>query len=470
MPKKNESEMQLDMSYGGDYRFMNVFRTPTFFTNIELAPELLSGDQASLREMFKLMLDDSRVCASVVLDSTRGGANVSRDLAEKAGTLSDKPVVNFLSGADRSFDDIVKRVNQMRSRGYRDFVAVTGEYAKDDARPDFPGKYTDSVDILNLAMESGTDNFVGATVNPFKYIQEDSCAQYAKLARKINCGAKFIVVQTGWDMKKYQELIWFLRSRNFFVPLIARIEVIGRAVADRVAGDSMTDFVRPGVQLPLYVASKLARERELDDEMFFNAQIERAAFIAAGCELMGYSGIQVAGLSNAHELEAFLDTLDGIMGNCKSYAKWAQAWGERFDSVTFVPFSREFAKKPPYYLYNALLNPAVRDFSPEQSKPSQMDIQPPSIADKMQSRLADPDTPEWIKKTVARWTSHPLANEDNTHVLGIENLTCPKRLLKGPCGDSKCDGVCPHSDVPCFFQRILRLAIWNRQMDFLEGR
>ena len=34
MPKKNESEMQLDMSYGGDYRFMNVFRTPTFFTNI----------------------------------------------------------------------------------------------------------------------------------------------------------------------------------------------------------------------------------------------------------------------------------------------------------------------------------------------------------------------------------------------------------------------------------------------------
>ncbi|MBO4345499.1 MAG: methylenetetrahydrofolate reductase, partial [Victivallales bacterium] len=227
--------MQLDMSYGGDYRFMNVFRTPTFFTNIELAPELLSGDQASLREMFKLMLDDSRVCASVVLDSARGGANVSRDLAERASALSDKPVVNFLSGADRSFDDIVKRINQMRTRGYRDFVAVTGEYAKDDARPDFPGKYTDSVDILNLAMESGTDNFVGTTVNPFKYIQEDSCAQYAKLARKINSGAKFVVVQTGWDMKKYQELIWFLRSRNFFVPLVARIEVIGRAVADRVA-------------------------------------------------------------------------------------------------------------------------------------------------------------------------------------------------------------------------------------------
>lgn len=469
MQKKNESEMQLDMSYGGDYRFMNVFRTPTFFTNIELAPNLLSGSRDSLREMFKFMLDDSRVCASVVLDYPDGSGE-AKELADMASTLSCKPVVNFVSGTERSFDDIVTRINQMRSLGYRDFVAVTGAYKKDDSKPDFPGKYTDSTDILRLGMESGNDNFIGATVNPFKYLQEDSCAQYAKLARKLNCGARYVVVQTGWDMKKYQELLWFLRSRNFIVPLIARIEVLNRAEADMVAGENRNDSLRPGVQLPLYVASNLARERELDDELFFNAQIKRAAFIAAGCELMGYSGIQVAGLSNAHELEAFLDTLDGMMGNFASYSKWADAWNERFDSVTFVPFSTEFAKKPPYYLYNALLNPAIGEFSPEQSKPSQLDVQPPSIADKVQSRLADPDTPEWIKKTVGHWTSKPIANEDKTHVLGLENLTCPKRLLKGPCGDSRCDGLCPHSNTPCFFQRILRLAIWNRQMDFLEGR
>ena len=470
MTKKNESEMQLDMNYGGDYRFMNVFRTPSFFTNIELAPSLLAGGHDQLREMFKLMLDDSRVCASVVLDYPDGGADAAKELADMATTLSCKPVVNFVSGAERSFEDITRRVSQMRSLGYRDFVAVTGAYKKDDSAPDYSGKYTDSNDIIHLISDSGNDNFIGASVNPFKYIQEDSCAQYAKLARKINSGARYVVVQTGWDMKKYQELLWFLRSRDFFIPLIARIEVLDRAAADKVIGDNRTDFLRPGVQLPLYVASKLARERELDDELFFNAQIERAAFIAAGCELMGYSGIQVAGLSTAHELEAFLDSLDGIMGNCQSYAKWVQAWNERFDSVTFVPFSKEFAKKPPYYLYNALLNPAVRDFSAAQSKPSQLDIQPPSIADKVQSRLADPDTPEWIKKTVERWTSKPIANEDRTHILGLENISCPKRLLKGPCGDSRCDGVCPHADIPCFFQRILRLAIWNRQMDFLEGR
>ncbi|MBQ7652283.1 MAG: methylenetetrahydrofolate reductase C-terminal domain-containing protein [Victivallales bacterium] len=290
------------------------------------------------------------------------------------------------------------------------------------------------------------------------------------MIRKLNSGARYVVVQTGWDMKKYQELLWFLRSRNFIIPLIARIEILGKAAADMVTGDNITDSLRPGVQLPLYVASKLARERELDDELFFNTQVERAAFIAAGCELMGYSGIQVAGLSNAHELEAFLDTFDGIMTNCQSYEKWALAWNGRFDSVTFVPFSKEFAKKPPYYLYNALLNPAVGDFSPEQAKPSQLDVPPPTIADKMQSRLADPDTPEWIKKTVGHWTSKPIANEDKNHVLGLENLSCPKRLLKGPCGDSRCDGLCPHANAPCFFQRILRLAIWNRQMEFLEGR
>ena len=279
MPKKNESEMQLDMSYGGDYRFMNVFRTPSFFTNIELAPGILSGSHDSLREMLKFVLDDSRVCASVVLDYSNGDANASKELADMASTLSCKPVVHFMSGAERSFQDIAKRINQMRALGYRDFVAVTGAYRKNDASPDFSGKHTDSTDIIHLIADSGNDNFIGATVNPFKYIQEDSCAQYAKLARKINCGARYVVVQTGWDMKKYQELLWFLRSRNFFIPLIARIEVLNRAAADKVIGDNMTDSIRPGVQLPLYVASKLARERELDDELFFNAQIERAAFI-----------------------------------------------------------------------------------------------------------------------------------------------------------------------------------------------
>ncbi|MBQ7652281.1 MAG: hypothetical protein IJS15_15075 [Victivallales bacterium] len=83
--------MQLDMSYGGDYRFMNVFRTPTFFTNVELAPSLLKDNRDSLREMFKFMLDDSRVCASVVPDCLE-----SKELADMAGTLSCKPVVNFV--------------------------------------------------------------------------------------------------------------------------------------------------------------------------------------------------------------------------------------------------------------------------------------------------------------------------------------------------------------------------------------
>ena len=109
MPKKNESEMQLDMSYGGDYRFMNVFRTPSFFTNVELAPSQLAGNRDSLREMFKFMLDDSRVCESVVTDYPNHESD-SKELADMATTLSCKPVVNFVSGAARSFDDIVKRI------------------------------------------------------------------------------------------------------------------------------------------------------------------------------------------------------------------------------------------------------------------------------------------------------------------------------------------------------------------------
>ncbi len=449
-----------------DGRFAEMLRRASFFMVMEQHPNALMDD-AVQTELYKFILDDSRIFATAVTDRWDTLALPSvLEFACKAKEQTGKPVLAVLAGKNRSFKDIERELDAFRSAGISDFLAVTGNYVndkRDGQRNDFPGKYTDSVDIVRLGRESG-DVCIGAAVNPFRYMPEELLGQYSKLLRKVNNGASFIVAQTGWDMKKYQEVLWFLRSREVFVPLVARMMVLEKP-EEKVTSDQLF----PGVQMPLSLTSQLEKECELDAEAFFNVQVQRVAFMAAGCQLMGYSGIQVAGLHNVRELETFLDFFDGMQVRYPTYTAWSKAWNEHFEGVNFAPYAPLFSSVSPFYLYNALLDPRYSQFDTGIAVPSDIKIPLPSLADRVQSSLADPDTPQWIKKTVKHWTGKEQANEENqTHCLGLENSSCPKRLTQGPCGGAKADGTCEACDSPCFFQRVTRLAVWNRQIDYLE--
>ena len=461
-----KTEQQLELNLNGDRRFADKLKNASFFMVMELHPSNRM-ENAELDELFKFILDDSRVFATAVTDRWNDTpVEYSIELAERAKALTGKPVLSLLSGKDRSFEDIGKYLANYRRLGIRDFLAVTGNYLDSEragVRNDYPGKYTDAVDIVRLGLQSG-DSCMGCAVNPFRYIPEELFGQYTKLIRKINNGASFVVAQGGWDMKKYQEVLWFLRSRELFVPMVARLFVLEKP-EERLSSNQLF----PGVQLPLSLMSQLEQEQELDSETFFTAQAKRAAFMAAGCQLMGYSGIQVAGLHGVRELETFLDLFDGMQTLYPTYKAWAKAWQERYSAMNFVPYAPIFSSQVPFYLYNALLDPRYSQFDTGYAVPSEIKIALPSLADRVQSSLVDPDTPEWIKKTVTHWTGKEKMNPDAlTHCLGLENSSCPKRLTQGPCGGAKADGICEASGEPCFFQRITRLAVWSRQLEYLE--
>ena len=458
---KTEQQMSIE-----DSRFAEKLRHASFFMMMEQHPNALMED-AVQDELYKFILDDSRIFATSVTDRLDSVALPSvLEFAQKAKSQTGKPVLAVLAGKNRSFKDIERELNGFHQAGISDFLAVTGNYVndgRDGQRNDYPGKYTDAVDIVRLGKQSG-DACMGAAVNPFRYTPEELLGQYSKLLRKINNGATFVVAQTGWDMKKYQEVLWFLRSREVFVPLVARLTVLPKPEEKLV-----TDLVFPGVQLPLSLTTQLEKECELDTDAFFNVQAQRVAFMAAGCQLMGYSGIQVAGLHNVRELETFLDFFDGMQARYPTYSAWAKAWNERFEGVNFAPHAPLFAGVSPFYLYNALLDPRYSQFDTGIAVPADIKIPLPSLADRVQSSLADPDTPQWIKKTVKHWTGKEQVSEENlTHCLGLENSSCPKRLTQGPCGGAKADGTCEACESPCFFQRVTRLAVWNRQLDYLE--
>ena len=453
---------------------------------VELHPAQCNQKDA-MEEFYKFILDDSRVFGMTVTDRwDKSSFENSLALAKEARLQTGKPVLAVVAGKNRSFEDVSQAMAAYRQAGIQDFLAVTGNYvddSRDGARNDYPGKYTDAVDIIRLARRGGQQKSagdanqegaggeqmvaggtVGAVVNPFRYLQDELFGQYSKLIRKLNNGAAFVVAQSGWDMKKYQELLWFLRSRELFIPLIARMLIL-----ERPEEKLTSNLLYPGIQLPLSLVSQLERETELDDEAFFNAQAQRTAFMAAGCQLMGYSGIQVAGIRNVRELETFLDLLDCMQAQYSSYQDWAKAWNKRYEGVNLVPYASLFSTQTPFYLYNPLLDSRFAQFGSGIVVPSEIKIPLPAIADRVQSKLTDPETPAWLKKTVTRWTGNDQSDRDAlTHALGLDNSSCPKRLTQGPCGGAKADGQCEACEAPCFFQRVTRLAAWSNQFAYLE--
>jgi 5,10-methylenetetrahydrofolate reductase len=90
------------------------------------------------------------------------------------------------------------------------------------------------------------DFFVGVCVSPFKQLESELMAQYYKLKKKTEAGAKFIITQIGYDARKYHELLQWLRVNHFDVPVLVNVYVLPYSTAklmnsNRIPGCVVTD-------------------------------------------------------------------------------------------------------------------------------------------------------------------------------------------------------------------------------------
>ena len=60
-----------------------------------------------------------------------------------------------------------------------------------------------------------TDFYIGAAVSPFKRHERELMPQYYKLLRKIRAGARWVIPQLGYDMRKFHEVKLLLASRGW---------------------------------------------------------------------------------------------------------------------------------------------------------------------------------------------------------------------------------------------------------------
>lgn len=446
-----QQSRQLDMSFEGDNRLAEVFKQGRFLTLLEIATPAANQPMDSAAAMAQPLLKQVEALDDIngITLNDRLPDEERHDPLEYANVLLKdftKSAILTLSGKGSSLNRCKTITAAASGRGYRNFLAVTGDLSAQhdtSSRQPYAKGYLDSAEALRALLDFKRELCLGAVVNPFKYTAADQCLQYAKMIRKLRSGAKFIVAQAGWDMKKSQELQWFLQMREMHEPILARMIMFTREEALQLG-----DWLQPGVCLPVPLAAQIMREATLQPTDFIAAQIHRCALQIIGYRLLGYSGVQIAGCRDPKVLAQLVKHLQELSASCDDYASWLQLWQQLHGAISFAPAPTEHHAGPPHYLFRQLLNPRHRDLIPE-DRPVGQFLEAPLVADRIRHLLS-------------------AVRHQNQDCFGLPCDECPKRLHFGPCGGSQTDGFCEAGHQPCFFHRVLRLLASRNTIQLLE--
>lgn len=382
---------------------------------------------------------------------------------------SGKPVVLHLSGKSSDPERIRRLLSRSQALGLKTMLAMTGDRSIHHPNPGVLGQipayvngYLDSARMLRIVRAAEGDIYAGGVVNPHKYQPSDLYMQYFKAVRKVHCGADYLVAQAGWDVRKFQELQWFLQMRELDVPVLARILLLNGATVQ-----GLPESLPPGVSMSLSLAAQFQREFSVNETQSLAAQMQRIALLAAGCRLLGYNGVQIGGIHDPQTLEMVVRQARSALETYTEYPQWLKAWEEHHAGVDVSPVPRAF------YYFRAPEEPAAM-YDPAACTVSECEVPRPGLGVRLRSRalsiLLSDWLPEGIRNQCARLLCRSCRTEsdhlDHCQFLCISQ--CPKRLVYGPCGSGRPDGTCEFGKGPCFFHRVLAMASARRHLDRLE--
>ena len=177
--------------------------------------------------------------AGVTVPQNPGGvANIDPTDAlafiEQKNLLDELDYIPHLSCKDSNTDSLISSLVGYRQRGVESVLALTG-----DKPASAQGVFEiESVGLLSLVKKLNNQAiinakcgkwdtvpqfFAGAAVSPFKYTEPSLMQQYYKMEKKIAEGAQFLITQVGWDWKKSQELMRYMKDNRITIPVIGNV-------------------------------------------------------------------------------------------------------------------------------------------------------------------------------------------------------------------------------------------------------
>ena len=274
-----------------------------------------------------------------------------------------KEVVIHLTCKDLNRNGLESEAWMLNSEGFYNILAMTGDYPVAGngglAKPVFD---IDSVGLISLleAMNNGLGSGDGAKANPlektqfcigavtsnFKLREGEVIPQYLKLAKKIECGARFIINQIGFDARKISELRAYMDTHGMKdTPLIGNVCVLNPRVA-RIFYEGRI----PGVVVtqPLFELCQRQGQSADKGKAFFREFAAKQIAIYRG---LGFRGVYLGGIHSAGEIEKILAIARGFCPD-----DWIKF-------VTQINFSQ-----PNEFFYYAL-NPSTGLAGPECNHP-----------------------------------------------------------------------------------------------------
>lgn len=251
-------------------------------------------------------------CVSLT-DNVGGNVRISPDvLGHELTEMGIDTMIHF-SCKDKNRNFVVSRAFQLERLGIRNVLCLTGdapiEGYRGQAKPTFD---LDSVVLSNLLRELNeglpdkrspggktppTHFYAGAVVSPFKRREAELMTQYYKLHRKVRFGAEFIVSQLGYDSRKVDELIRYMRSQPDLknTPLMGNVYVLSRPVAQ-----AMHKNLVPGCVVTKQLMGRCeewARAKDKGKRRFLEFAAQQLAILRG----LGYSGAHIGGFNVGFE-------------------------------------------------------------------------------------------------------------------------------------------------------------------------
>lgn len=342
-------------------------------------------------------------------------------------------------------------------------------------------RYHDSVVGITDVKSIAPDAVVAAAVSPFKYREEELLNQYLKMAKKYFAGADYFITNCGWDMRKFQELIWYRDARGFGFPVVANLLLPTRGWARGINRGRL-----PGVFLSDDLMASIEAEYR-DPRAGRAAAMRRLALQIVGVRHMGYAGVQLSGVETYNDICEAIESADFVARELPSFEDWQEAWTEAHRMRHGR--AADFAPANALYLYgdeaperNSLDGPPILTGATASAdalkKARRLDALDRKIfhEDSLGAKVVGPickalDGP--VLRTVEHAVKKPVLGCEMCGFCRIPHLsyicpeTCPKGLANGPCSGTD-DNVCEFKDRECIHNAKYRIAKAGGRLSELE--
>ncbi|MGI6119398.1 MAG: methylenetetrahydrofolate reductase C-terminal domain-containing protein [Desulfosporosinus sp.] len=301
----------------------------TFSVTWELVPGRGANEKAQKTALISAeqAAKGGRVHALTITDNPGGKPGILADyLGMEILKMGIEPLIHFTC-KDKNRNQMESQLYALDRAKIRNLLIMTGDYPvsgfQGRPKPVFdldPSNTLQLISDMNKGLEvpglkgaayhAPSDFFAGAVVSPFKSTEAELIVQYYKLKRKIAGGAQFIVTQLGYDVRKFHELLQFLKINDLNIPVVGNVYVLSYGAAKMMNQNKL-----PGCVVTDKLLAELNAEQSTPDKGIGQRML-RAAKLYAILKGIGFAGVHIGGHNLKYEqVEYILDKGEELSSN-----------------------------------------------------------------------------------------------------------------------------------------------------------